>query len=145
METNNEIPKKIHRKKLSKRNRTLLFVEQDGRCYYCKDRIPFIGNAIGEHKIPLSRGGTNKLDNFVLACFTCDHYKGAMTDTEFFEVMAQKKGRMERFKKMLVEKGLYVSHEVTPIPKVIPKIRDTKIAGNQSDPNIIVLINKGLY
>jgi 5-methylcytosine-specific restriction endonuclease McrA len=59
-----------------------LFVEQDGRCFYC-DKI-LVDTHI-EHRIPLSRGGTNYIENIALSCAKCNLSKGTMTDKEFLE------------------------------------------------------------
>ena len=54
------------------------------RCYYC-------GQALNEktvtedHKTPLSRGGSNEIDNIVIACRPCNSSKYTMTDIEFVE------------------------------------------------------------
>ena len=39
--------------------------------------------AVCDHRIPLSRGGTNRVGNLVVACFICDRYKESMTEEEF--------------------------------------------------------------
>jgi 5-methylcytosine-specific restriction endonuclease McrA len=51
----------------------------DGECVYCgtTDDITI------EHRIPLSRGGTNWPSNLVPACTTCNCKKGTKTETEY--------------------------------------------------------------
>ena len=51
------------------------------KCYYCGsvDRIQV------EHRIPLSRGGTNWPSNLVPACRTCNSSKGTKTEKEFLD------------------------------------------------------------
>jgi CRISPR/Cas system Type II protein with McrA/HNH and RuvC-like nuclease domain len=65
-----------------------LFAWQEGRCHYCGEylyskweegRAPYDI----EHKIPLSRGGTNYIDNIALACADCNSSKGPLTEEEF--------------------------------------------------------------
>lgn len=53
-----------------------------------------------DHKMPVSRGGTDDLDNLVLACVQCNVEKQDMTDTEYLR------------RKRLV-KGLYKSYNKT--------------------------------
>lgn len=53
-------------------------------CYYCKEKIIF-GNDHIEHKIPLSRGGLNTLENLTISCPLCNFTKGRKTDLEFLE------------------------------------------------------------
>lgn len=53
-------------------------------CYYCNKYLAFRPrSATIDHKIPLSKGGTNDADNTVLACETCNRDKADMTETEY--------------------------------------------------------------
>jgi hypothetical protein len=49
-------------------------------CYYCGKRCEKLTI---EHRIPLSRGGSNHLSNVVPACSDCNTRKHALTDEEF--------------------------------------------------------------
>jgi 5-methylcytosine-specific restriction endonuclease McrA len=51
-------------------------------CYLCFGEIPF-GKDHLEHKIPLSRGGTNEYNNLEIACQKCNCKKHAKTVEEF--------------------------------------------------------------
>ena len=51
----------------------------DGWCAYRGEAGPLQV----DHRIPLSRGGTNAIDNVLPACRTCNTQKGQMTETEF--------------------------------------------------------------
>lgn len=53
-----------------------------GRCYYCK-LIP--RKVVMEHRIPLSRGGTNWLANLVPSCTSCNCSKHNKTEKEYRE------------------------------------------------------------
>lgn len=58
------------------------FQFHENRCYYCGD------NKSGlhvEHRIPLSRGGSNWPANIVPACPTCNRTKHTKTEKEFLE------------------------------------------------------------
>jgi 5-methylcytosine-specific restriction endonuclease McrA len=57
-----------------------LFDGQQGLCYYCNVSIPPYHI---EHKIPLSRGGSDYKENICLACPTCNLRKSSKTDLEF--------------------------------------------------------------
>lgn len=60
-------------------DRVRRLAERDGwECHYCGVSIPQV-----EHRTPRSRGGSNRLDNLVLACQPCNSAKGTMTDEEF--------------------------------------------------------------
>ena len=52
------------------------------RCVYCKTDLTQ-GVATRDHKIPLSRGGTDYIQNIVPACRSCNSRKQAKTFHEF--------------------------------------------------------------
>jgi 5-methylcytosine-specific restriction endonuclease McrA len=58
-----------------------MMCEQDARCAYCKQLLS--GQYHIDHKTPVSRGGTNDLENLHLTCPRCNMIKGAMTHEEF--------------------------------------------------------------
>jgi len=58
-----------------------LMCEQDARCAYCRELLS--GQYHIDHKTPVSRGGTNDLNNLHLTCPRCNMRKGAMTHEEF--------------------------------------------------------------
>lgn len=59
--------------------RTRIF-ERDGyACQYCGTRD---GRLECDHRIPLSRGGSDHDDNLVTACLSCNRSKGARTPEE---------------------------------------------------------------
>ena len=51
-------------------------------CYLCLNPIPF-GKDHLEHKIPLSRSGTNEYNNLSVACQKCNCSKHDKTDEEY--------------------------------------------------------------
>ncbi len=51
-------------------------------CYICLQSIIF-GNDHLEHKIPLSRGGTNEKKNLAVACQHCNNRKYTKTEKEY--------------------------------------------------------------
>ncbi len=53
-------------------------------CIYCLEPIKF-GDDTLEHKMPLSRGGTNKKSNLGIACKKCNTQKGVKTPKEYKE------------------------------------------------------------
>lgn len=52
-------------------------------CYYCG--IP--GKMTVDHLIPISRGGTDDIENIVPACLLCNARKNNKTAEEFFEII----------------------------------------------------------
>lgn len=83
-----------------KPEREQMFLENN-KCHYCihemilekrSMKTPIKGDsATIEHKIPISRGGSNSRDNKVLACYNCNADKGWLTDEEYFAVLAVRK------------------------------------------------------
>ena len=65
------------------------FGAQEGRCAYCDAALTTQSpldnwyRATLDHVVPLSRGGTNDPDNFVVACKPCNEAKGSMLPLEF--------------------------------------------------------------
>lgn len=69
----------------------LIHESQGGKCYLCQRGFDPKKLQI-EHKIPLSRGGQNKMSNVALACRRCNTAKGALTyeeyqQTEYYKIM----------------------------------------------------------
>ena len=58
-------------------------------CIYCQKPIVF-GEDTLEHKIPLSRGGTNLRENLDIACRKCNLQKNSKTEIEYKKWKAQK-------------------------------------------------------
>lgn len=55
---------------------------QDNQCYYCGCAL---NNEHIDHKIPLSKWGTNYPSNLVLSCHSCNLDKHGKSAKEFFE------------------------------------------------------------
>ena len=64
-------------------NETILFVvdKYERKCAYCSADCSSEYHI--DHKLPLSRGGTNNIDNLALSCPHCNWSKGKKTDVEF--------------------------------------------------------------
>ena len=58
-----------------------LYASQSASCYYCSTSIEE-GYHI-EHMVPISKGGSNWIDNICLACVPCNRTKGVKTAEEF--------------------------------------------------------------
>ncbi len=94
-------PEIIHVKDLRRRARLLnaegvhtvaeikeLAHRQANLCFYCGK--PFFNGNLQrdrhiEHKVPLSRGGSNSIDNIVLSCSRCNYEKSTKTHEEFLQ------------------------------------------------------------
>jgi len=55
-----------------------------GVCSYCGEA----GRLEADHRLPLSRGGTNLIDNILPACRSCNGRKHKMTEEEFRVLLA---------------------------------------------------------
>jgi 5-methylcytosine-specific restriction endonuclease McrA len=51
-------------------------------CFYCGAKLRPANRTL-DHKLPLSRGGTNTIDNVVPACRPCNQRKHRLTTEEF--------------------------------------------------------------
>ena len=56
--------------------RAIVWAMTNGRCYYCGLQTNPFENFCVDHVQPLSRGGTNDIDNLVPCCDYCNRYKG---------------------------------------------------------------------
>jgi 5-methylcytosine-specific restriction endonuclease McrA len=59
-----------------------MYKSQNGRCWYCLCDLKNTGYHI-DHRIPLSRDGTNQLNNLCLSCPKCNLSKGAKLPQEW--------------------------------------------------------------
>lgn len=58
------------RKKFSNQERNFVYQKTDGHCYLCGEFVEFDFFEI-EHRIPISKGGTNDLSNLFCSCHCC--------------------------------------------------------------------------
>lgn len=72
-----------HRSLKKRWRRGALINKYGAVCYYCE--IPFVSmkEVTLDHAVPLSRGGSNELDNLRLAHLSCNQLKNDMTAEEF--------------------------------------------------------------
>lgn len=75
------------RRRLSKEERQSIREKLHGHCAYCGCELP-LGKMQVDHLKPLSRGGTDTLDNMLPACRSCNHYKHS-ADLETFRFMLE--------------------------------------------------------
>ena len=72
-----------------RKQKHVLFGEQEGKCAGCKILFPFPNLTI-DHVVPRARGGTDHLENLQLLCGACNSIKG---DREMAYLMARLKER----------------------------------------------------
>lgn len=63
-----------------------IYAIQEGRCYWCKSNVPEKAYH-ADHRVPLSRGGSNGPENIVVSCPSCNLRKGAKMPEEFAGVL----------------------------------------------------------
>ena len=61
-----------------RQNKHVLFGRQEGRCNGCRTEFPFRALEV-DHIVPVSRGGTDHIDNLQLLCGHCNRVKGDRT------------------------------------------------------------------
>jgi hypothetical protein len=69
--------KKYKRKAISKKLRFEVFKRDEFKCVYCGRKPPAVILNI-DHIAPVSKGGTNDINNLVTACFDCNNGKSAI-------------------------------------------------------------------
>ena len=66
-------------------------LKRDRACRYCG--IPLTKLTVTlDHVIPVSKGGTNDMDNLVASCKPCNHAKDSMSVEEFLAYRARMQG-----------------------------------------------------
>jgi 5-methylcytosine-specific restriction endonuclease McrA len=54
-------------------------------CEYCGHSVAASGLASKDHRTPVSRGGSNGIENLALSCIRCNLLKATLTESEFRE------------------------------------------------------------
>lgn len=72
------------RRKYSDTEKRTVYERYHGRCVYCGELVRISYMSI-DHKVPLSKGGTNTLGNLQLTCRTCNRIKADVPPEEFLE------------------------------------------------------------
>lgn len=76
------------RKSFTKEERIKIYRKTKGHCYLCGDFVDFDSYEI-EHKVPLSKGGTNDLSNLFCSCHTCNLIKHDIYPQDFMEKISK--------------------------------------------------------
>lgn len=74
--------------------RHTLWVNQQGRCYYCTHLTPLERWTI-DHMLPRSRGGRKHFSNETGSCWTCNHAKRNLTAEEFLSTEYVRRRRQQ--------------------------------------------------
>ena len=76
-----DIPKRSEKIPNYRTHKHTLYGQQEGLCNGCKTHFPFRNMTI-DHKVPVSKGGTDHYDNLQLLCGACNSTKGNGTQAE---------------------------------------------------------------
>lgn len=76
------------RKKFSAKDRLAVYRKTEGHCYLCGEFVDFDSFEV-EYHMPISKGGTNGLDNLYCSCATCNAIKRDIYPKEFMEKISQ--------------------------------------------------------
>jgi len=77
-------------------------IKNNKQCVYCGCNNPLMLTI--DHKIPISRGGTNEESNLQPCCWVCNQLKGSLTDREFRKYL----------------KAIKIMHELVKLKIVFP-------------------------
>lgn len=77
----------MKRRKLNKKEREFVYNKYGGHCAYCGKEIEYKDMQV-DHAKPLKTGGSDKMDNMLPACRSCNHYKATL-DIEGFRKYLQ--------------------------------------------------------
>ena len=78
----------VKRKSFSARERLTIYRKTKGHCYLCGEFVDFDSFEV-EHKVPLSKGGTNDLNNLFCACHCCNTIKHDIYPRDFMDKISQ--------------------------------------------------------
>ena len=75
-------PATCKRKKFTVEERKKIYRKTKGRCYLCGDFVDFNSFEV-EHRIPISKGGTNNIKNLYCSCHICNTIKSDIYQEDF--------------------------------------------------------------
>ena len=78
----------VKRKSFSPNERKIIYKKTKGLCYLCGEFVDFDSFEV-EHKVPLSKGGTNDLSNLFCSCHCCNSIKQDIYPKDFMEKISQ--------------------------------------------------------
>lgn len=122
--------------------RTAIDIVKSNKCYYCNKELKENDKITIDHKTPVSRGGSTKVENLVIACEKCNSEKADMTEQEYYLYKKKQKELQENFevKKVINDliktyseieiKSKYVDHEYNKICKEIHRTQEEMLEDN---------------
>jgi 5-methylcytosine-specific restriction endonuclease McrA len=79
---------------VSPRKKSLLYAKQRGACAYCGNRFPLHWLTV-DHVLRKKDGGTNVLENLVLACRPCNVYRESQPGSDMRRFVKWHQGIIE--------------------------------------------------
>ena len=80
--------RKPRHKQFTRKMRRSIYEKTQGHCYLCGEAVRFKAFEV-EHKKPISKGGTDNLDNPYPSCHRCNRIKGNIFYEDFMERISQ--------------------------------------------------------
>lgn len=95
------------RRKFSDYEKKSVYAKCNGTCAICGNPVKYKKMTI-DHIVPLSKGGTNGMDNLQLACKRCNLMKADFTAEEFVEKIHEisKHHRLVKIKSMFAKENI---------------------------------------
>lgn len=87
-EKTNTVKRKNKRKSFSAKERLKIYRKTNGHCYLCGEFVDFDSFEI-DHRVPISKGGTNYYMNLFCSCHCCNSIKHDIYPREFMEKIKQ--------------------------------------------------------
>lgn len=76
------------RKNFSQEERAEVYRKTKGHCYLCGDFVDYNRFEV-EHRVPISKGGTNELINLFCSCHVCNSIKRDIYPEDFMETITK--------------------------------------------------------
>lgn len=76
------------RRKFTAYEKDAVYERHNGHCAICGRPVSRKGMTIS-HRTPLSKGGTNGMDNLLLSCWSCSQAKQNLSMEEFFQKIGE--------------------------------------------------------
>jgi len=109
---------------IGKKTRFEVFKRDSFTCCYCGAKTPNVVLEI-DHIIPVSKGGSNSLDNLVTSCFDCNRGKSnndlssvPLTIIQKTEIAAEKEAQYLEFKKVQSKIEKRIDNEIQKLCEV---------------------------
>lgn len=115
----------MSRKVIPKATRLVVYDKCNHRCAYCGCELEYKDMQV-DHAVPLARGGTDEISNYMPSCRSCNHYKGTLIVEEFRNYLSRIHKRLMRdsIPYQVAERYGIVEHRSDDIVFYFEKVRD---------------------